>query len=169
MYTLLPIVQLWMVALLIPAGLVTPPKKDTSLPNAPSFTEPEKCVNFTFVGSKPSATSTFDQSEQLQPCSVSRAVSSEDNGRNSVAIFFSCFLPHQHRQFTVWFFSPRDNLRFYNKPNLALVFIAEQVCLVKRFPESPGGTPPGGTPLGIGIGFTIVMAKSGDFVQNSPG
>jgi hypothetical protein len=60
--------------------------KETRFLNTPSFMSPENSVSFIFEGSNPSAACTFDQSAQLQPCPVSRVISSDDNARNFDAI-----------------------------------------------------------------------------------
>jgi hypothetical protein len=114
MYTLSPIVQLWIVALLIPAGFLTPPKKDTCFSNTPNFTSPEKLVDFTLSALKPSATRTFDQSAQLQPWPVSLAISSEDSGRYSDAIF----APHISFELLVLSFELYTNSSPINQHNL---------------------------------------------------
>ncbi len=75
-----------MVALLMPVGLVTPPKKETSLSNRPSRTSPQKCVVRTRSVRKPSATCTLDQSVQVHPCCDSRPISSADKARHCVVM-----------------------------------------------------------------------------------
>ena len=49
-------IQLCIVALLIPAGFLTPPKKVNSLSNTPNLILPENFVDVTFPGSNCSAT-----------------------------------------------------------------------------------------------------------------
>jgi len=87
----LPMVQLWITALLMPAGLVTPPKKDTRFSNAPNFISPQSWVVLIRSALNPSATWTLDQSGQLQFWSVSLAISCEDKERYSASIYYLPF------------------------------------------------------------------------------